>query len=465
MKRSSFLLSILFVLGFVVASHAAARPNIIYVLADDLGFGDLSCYGQKTLKTPNLDRMAAEGMKFTRHYSGSTVCAPSRCVLMTGLHTGHCRVRGNGPGALLPDDKTVATMLKKAGYKTGCFGKWGIGNPPLINDPAIHGFDEFYGYVNMFHAHNFFPEFMVKNGKKVPTRNRLYPDWKRQGEERPEREGFGVSEVKKDYAPTLIFNELIHFLEGSSKEPFFAYYALNIPHTNNEAGREDRVKRDGMEVPSHGQFASKDWPDQEKGFARMIEIIDQDMGKIFLKLKQLGIDDNTIVMFASDNGPHQEGGHLSDFFDSNGDLRGIKRDLTEGGIRTPFLVRWPGVVAAGSTSAHVSAFQDIMPTLCEIAGVDSPETDGISLVPTFTGKGKQGRHTHLYWEFNERGGATAVIKGKWKAIYSKPRKAKEYLKELYDLKADPGETINLAEKNSEIFERMKKIMDSSHSDQ
>ncbi|MDB4459004.1 arylsulfatase [bacterium] len=452
-------------LCFGPSAQATSTPNIIYVLVDDLGYGDLSCYGQATLSTPNLDKMASEGMKFTRHYTGSTVCAPSRCVLMTGLHTGHCRIRGNGPGALADDDVTVGTMMKKAGYQTGCFGKWGIGNPPPLDDPGNHGFDEFYGYVNMFHAHNFYPEFMVKNGEKVTTRNKLFSNWKQENERNPAREGYGVAEVRKDYAPTLIFNEMIQFVEKASEKPFFLYYALNIPHTNNEGGREERIGKNGMEVPSFGKFANKDWPAPEKGFARMIEIIDQDMGKIFLKLKQLGIDDNTVVMFASDNGPHQEGGHMSDFFNSNGDLRGIKRDLTDGGIRTPLLVRWPGVVKAGSKSSHLSAFQDLMPTVCEIVGVQSPKTDGISFLPTLVGKGKQMRHDHLYWEFNERGPAQAVIKGKWKAIYSKPRKAKEYQRELYDQKADPGEMKNIVEENEKVWNRMMKLFKADHIDQ
>ncbi len=455
----------LFPLLIAIGTLEARRPNVIYMLVDDLGYGDLACYGQKTLSTPNLDRMASEGMRFTRHYTGSTVCAPSRCGLMTGLHTGHCRVRGNGPGVLLPSDVTVAAKMKEAGYKTGCFGKWGIGNPPPLDDPAIHGFDEFYGYVNMYHAHNFYPEFMVKNGEKVPTRNVSYPDWKKQEAENPAREGFGVAKVKKDYAPTLISNEMIRFIENTHEEPFFVYYALNIPHTNNEAGRDERVGKDGMEVPSHGQFSDKDWPSPEKGFARMIEIIDGEVGKILLKLKQLGIDEDTILLFASDNGPHQEGGHKADFFDSNGPLRGIKRDLTEGGIRTPFIVRWPGTVKAGSESSHISGFQDLMPTLCDLVGVESPGTDGISFLPTLRGKGMQKKHSHLYWEFGERGPAQAVVQGKWKAIYSKPRRAKEYQMELYNIETDIAEETNLVDKHPEVWQSLRRLMDVSHEDE
>ena len=254
------------VLCFVWAGTlvAAPKPNIIYILADDLGYGDLGCYGQKTLKTPNLDSMAREGMRFTRHYAGSTVCAPSRCVLMTGLHTGHARIRGNGPGQLLPQDVTFAKVLQQNGYQTGCFGKWGIGNPPPLDDPQRHGFDEFYGYINMYHAHNYYPEFMIHNGRKVPLRNVLYDDWrvKRTGP----REGAGVSRVAADYAPQLIADRMLRYIRDCTKQkdkPFFVYYALNIPHANNEGGGEKRIERDGMRVPDWGSHANLDMPDQE----------------------------------------------------------------------------------------------------------------------------------------------------------------------------------------------------------
>jgi len=462
MKVTHLLLAI----GLLFAGDglAAKRPNIIYVLADDLGYGDLSCYGQQTLKTPNLDRMAREGMRFTRHYAGSTVCAPSRCVLMTGLHTGHGRVRGNGPGQLLPTDVTFARLLQEAGYATGCFGKWGIGNPPPLNDPAVHGFDEFYGYVNMYHAHNYYPEWMVKNGKKVPLRNKLYPDWheKRVGP----REGAGVAEVAVDYAPELVAREMLKFIRAKQNEEFFVYYALNIPHANNEGGGETRIDRNGMRVPDHGPFAKRDWPAQEKGFARMMSYIDRDIGRILALLKELGIDNNTLVMFSSDNGPHQEGGHKMPFFDSNGPLKGMKRDLYEGGIRVPFIARWPGTVPAGKTSDHISGFQDIFPTACDLAGVRKrPQTDGISLAPLLTGKaGKQKRHPHLFWEFYERGGKQAVLKGNWKGIRLNSQKNPDAPLELYDLSQDLGEEHNIADQHPELVREMAAIMKAEHVD-
>lgn len=460
MNRLTNILIALTALAVGINAQAARKPNIIYVLADDLGYGDLSCYGQKTLTTPHLDRMAAEGMRFTRHYAGSTVCAPSRCVLLTGLHTGHGRIRGNGAGQLLPTDLTFARVLQENGYTTGCFGKWGIGNPPPLNDPAVHGFDEFYGYINMFHAHNYYPEFVVKNGKKVPLRNKLYADWyeKRSGA----REGAGIAEKAVDYLPQLIADESLKFIRKNAGKPFFMYYALNIPHANNEGGGEARIDRDGMRVPDWGEFGKRDWPDQEKGFAQMIHYIDRDIGNIIRVLKELDIDDNTILMFSSDNGPHQEGGHKMPFFDSNGSLRGMKRDLYEGGIRVPFIARWPGQIAAGKNSSHISGFQDVFPTVCELAGIKTrAKTDGISFAPTLLGR-SQKAHPHLYWEFYERGGKAAVVKGKWKGVRLNIVKNPDAPIELFDLSKDVGEQHNVAAQHPELVRQMARIIAQEH---
>ncbi len=461
MKSLIRLLTGAFVIVCLTA-NAAAKPNIVYVLADDLGYGDLGCYGQRTLSTPNLDKMAEEGMRFLRHYAGSTVCAPSRCVLMTGLHTGHARIRGNGPGQLKPEDVTIAEVLKKAGYATGCFGKWGIGNPPPLNDPQLNGFDEFYGYVNMYHAHNYYPEWLVKNGKKVPLQNKTYADWK---EKRTgPREGAGVAEVARDYAPALISDAAIDFIRKEHKQPFFLYYALNIPHANNEGGGEKRIDRNGMRVPSMGAFAGKDWPIQEKGFAQMMHYIDQDMGRIMKALKDRGIDGNTIVLFSSDNGPHQEGGHKMPFFDSNGPLKGMKRDLYEGGVRVPFIARWPGKVPAGSVSDHISAFQDVFPTLAQLAeAAFSNKVDGLSMVDELMGRaGRQKKHPHLYWEFYEKGGRVAVVKDNWKAIRLNIIKNPNAPIELYDLSGDIGETNNIAKRHPDIVKQLAAIMKEEH---
>ena len=453
-----------FILCLLSPSLVAEQPNIIYILADDLGYGDLSCYGQKTLRTPHLDQMAREGIRFTRHYAGSTVCAPSRCVLMTGLHTGHARVRGNGPGRLHPSDLTIASVLQESGYKTACFGKWGIGNPPPLNDPNEHGFDEFYGYVNMFHAHNYYPEFLVRNGEKEALRNQLYADWK--SKQTPEREGFGVAKVALDYAPRLIFEEAKQFIEENRDGPFFLYYALNIPHANNEGGREGRVSGNGMRSPAFGAFGDKDWPIQEKGFAGMIQTIDEHVGEILTQLKTLGIDKKTAVFFSSDNGPHQEGGHLMNFFNSNGELRGKKRDLYEGGIRVPLIARWPGHIPADQVSQLISGFQDMFPTFADLANIPTPHAiDGITLVPTLLGQAaKQITHPYLYWEFYEQGGKTSVLQGNWKAVKRNFLKNPDAALELYRIDSDPSEENDIANEHPAIVRAISRIMNAEHWD-
>ena len=432
---------------------STTKPNIIYVLVDDMGYGDPSCFGQQKLKTPNLDQMAATGLRLTNHYAGSTVCAPSRCVLMTGLHTGHCTVRSNGNEMLHKDDVTVAQVMKRAGYSTGCIGKWGVGRPGL-KDPNEHGFDYFYDYVCMNHAHNCYPEFIIRNGEKVPLGNVLQEKWR----ERNIYEGAGVAEKRVDFVPHLCQKEVIQFIDKNKEKPFFLYYALNIPHANNEGGRN------GMEVPSFGEFADRDWPDPEKGFAAMIRYIDEYVKEIFGKLKETGLDKNTLVIFTSDNGPHQEGGHVMEYFDSNGQLRGKKRDLYEGGVRVPTIAHWPGVIEPGRENAHVSGFQDIMPTFAELAGVDCPKTDGISMVPTLLGKGEQREHEHLFWEFYEGGGKKAVLKGKWKGVRLNTFKEPDGPIELYDISADISEQKNVASEHPDIVADMARIMKEEHVD-
>ena len=431
---------------------AATRPNIVFILADDLGYGDLGCFGQKVIKAPHLDRLAAEGMRFTRHYAGSTVCAPSRCVLLTGLHTGHARIRGNGPGLLQDEDVTVARVLKQAGYATGCVGKWGLGKPPPLDDPARRGFDHFYGYISMWHAHNFYPEFVIRNGKRVALRNEVAPKWK-------ETDGRGVATKRIDYVPDLVTAEALGFVERNKDRPFFLYWALNVPHANNEAGRA------GMEVPDLGEFADRDWPAPEKGFAAMLRNMDRDVGRLMAKLKDLGLDSRTLVIFTSDNGPHEEGGHKADFFDSSAPLRGTKRDLYEGGIRVPTIARWPGRVPAGRVTEHVSGFQDYFPTFAELAGAEAPATDGISLVPTLLGRpGEQQKHPYLYWEFYERGGKRAAVKGNWKAVQNNVVKNPKAPVELYDLSKDIGEEHNVADAHPDLVAEMAACMKAAHVD-
>ena len=436
------------------------RPNIVFILADDLGYGDLSCYGQQTLETPNLDRMAAEGLRFARHYAGMTVCAPSRCVLMTGMHTGHAAVRTNRDPPMADSTATLASVLKSAGYVTGGFGKWGIGYTIPEDDPNRKGFDHFYGYVDMFHAHNFFPPFLVRDGRREPLDNDLIPG----SDDGPSSgRGNGVAQNPRDYAPEFILNEALRFIDANADDRFFLYLALNTPHANNEGGRGDF--RRGMEVPDFGPFENRDWPIEEKGFARMIHDIDSTVAQVIAKLHQHGIADNTLVIFSSDNGPHQEGGHRVDFFDSNGPLRGHKRDLYEGGIRVPTIAWWPGKIAAGRVTGHLSGFQDYLPTFCELAGIELPETDGLSLLPTLLGhEDDQQRHQALFFEFYEGGGKQAIVTEQWKAVRLNWIDQPDGPLELYDLNADTGEQQDVAAKHPARVQAINQGMAMSHSE-
>jgi arylsulfatase A-like enzyme len=435
MRTGTIIFTCVVLIAFAAPFSAQTRPNIIFIQADDLGYGDLSCYGQRRFRTPNIDRLAAEGMRFTQYYAGSTVCAPSRSALMTGQHTGHTRIRGNARHPLLPEDVTVAEALKSAAYKTALIGKWGLGEAGTTGVPNRQGFDYFFGYLNQRHAHNYYPTFLWRNEKRIDLRN-LVPD--------EDAEGSGVSTNRVDYAHDLMAEEALKFIEGYGGGPFFIYLAFTIPHANNEA------KNKGMEVPDLGEFASEDWPDQEKAKAAMITRLDRDVGRLMALLKKLGIDDNTLVFFTSDNGPHREGGADPDFFDSNGPLRGIKRDLYEGGIRVPMIARWPKRIKAGAKSDQVWAHWDLLPTLAEVAGVKPPAAiDGVSMFNALRGR-RQRDHEFLYWEFHERGFSQAARMGDWKAV----RKSPDSPLELYNLKNDLGEQNDGAAKHPEIVKKI-----------
>ena len=431
-----------------------ARPNIIFILADDLGYGDVGCYVQRRIKTPYIDRLATEGIRFTQAYAGSTVCAPSRCVLMTGLHTGHCRVRGNGGAtpvsqALRPDDVTVATLLKQAGYTTALIGKWGLGNtgPAEVGLPQRQGFDYFYGYLDQGHAHNYYPTFLWRNEEKVSLRNEV-PN------ERPN--GAGVATTRLDYSPDLMADEALAFIRRSKDRPFFLYVSPTLPHANNEA------RNRGMEVPDYGEYAATDWPEPQKGHAAMVGRLDQYVGQVMDLLKDLGLDDKTIVFFTSDNGPHREGGNDPNFNNSNGPLRGIKRDLYEGGIRVPFITRWPKVIRPGQVSDQVVWFADILPTAADLAGTTPPpQIDGTSIVCAVQGQTQDGlRERTLYWEFHEGGFKQAVRKGDWKLVNLGAGRPLE----LYDLSKDIGETTDIAGQNPDVVKRLEAIMNASHTE-
>ncbi len=428
------------------AGESADKPNIIFILADDLGYGDLGCYGQKQIQTPNLDRLAAGGMRFTDHYAGTTVCAPSRCSLMTGLHTGHTYVRGNSevqPMGQLPlpaDTVTLPKVLKRVGYTTALIGKWGLGGPDSTGVPNRQGFDYFFGYLCQRHAHNYYPEFLFRNDQRVPLKNKV-PGGR--------LDGAGVATEKVEYSYDLMEHEALQFVEQNRKGPFFLYLAVTLPHANNEGGKN------GMEVPDYGIYADKNWPEPDKGRAAMISRLDCGVGRLVQKLKDLGIESNTLIFFASDNGPHREGGANPEFFHSSGPFRGIKRDLYEGGIRVPLIARWPGRIKAGGVTDHVSAFWDFLPTLAELTGAPRPaDTDGISLLPTLLGKPEQQRkHEFLYWEFHEGGSKQAVRMGRWKAVrpFGKPL-------ELYDLQTDMGEAHDVADQHPDVVAQIEKYL-------
>jgi arylsulfatase A-like enzyme len=413
----------------LLAGADTKKPNIVFILADDLGYGNLGCYGQQRIKTPNLDKLAAEGMRFTDAYAGSTVCAPSRCALMTGLHTGHCRTRGNkAPDLpLRPQDITVTELLKRAGYRTGLFGKWSLGNIGSTGHPTRKGFDEWFGFFNQSHAHTYYPDALVDND----TIHMLA----------------GNMGKPHQYAPDVILERGLAFLRKPDPRPVFIQFAFTIPHANNELGRDTG---NGMEVPSTEPYNAENWPAPDKNFAAMVTRLDAAVGRI---VEAAG--ENTLIIFTSDNGPHREGGHDPDFFDDNGPLRGIKRDLYEGGIRVPFIARWPGRVKAGAVNTHPIAFWDFLPTACEIGGIETPHgLDGISYLPTLTGQPSQRGHEYLYWEFHERGFAQAIRLGSWKAVRNKPGQTLE----LFDLTNDLGETRDVAGSHPDIVARVEKIL-------
>jgi arylsulfatase A-like enzyme len=435
-------------------------PNIVFILADDLGYGDLSCYGQKKFSTPNIDRLASEGMLFTQHYTGCTVSAPSRSSLMTGQHTGHTPIRGNtgwepeGNWPLKKASVTIAEILKSRGYATGAFGKWGLGYIKTEGDPNSQGFDEFFGYNCQSLAHNYYPDHLWHNSERIDLHEN-------------DNGKTGV------YSADLINDAALEFIENNRNKPFFLFYPTTIPHAELSAKEEYMKMFRGKFLPEkeykgmdrgpdfrHGPYGSQ--PEAHAAFAAMVTQLDDYVGELTKKLSKLGLEKNTIVIFASDNGPHLEGGADPDYFDSNGPLKGYKRDLYEGGIRTPMLVKWPGKVKPASKSDHISAFWDILPTLSEIAGADSIGTiDGISFLPELLGKGQK-QHEYLYWEFHEQQGKIALRMGKWKAVKLDIEKVPHGKTELYDLSSDIGETKDVALSFPDVVHRIDSLLEASH---
>lgn len=439
----------------VILSASGQRPpNIIFIMADDLGYGDVGAYGQRLISTPRIDALAREGQSFTRFYAGSPVCAPSRSALMTGQHTGHTRIRGNANVALQETDITLPALLKTAGYTTGMIGKWGLGDQNTSGAPNKKGFDYFYGYANQTLAHNYYPEAVWENERPDSLGNKV--------EYVPTGVGKGIGGIGREknvYIHDRFLGKTLSFLDANRSNQFFLYLPFTLPHANNEA---KFFQQSGMEVPDLGIYKDKPWTYDQKAQAAMITYLDTQVGAILDKLDELGLRENTIVIFTSDNGPHREGGGDPDFFDSNGPLRGIKRDMYEGGIRVPFIIRWPGKLKAGSTTEQVVAFWDILPTFCEIAGVEAPDgIDGISFLPTLQGR-KQKTHEYLYWEFYEQGGKKAVLFGNWKCVQLNVDNPAETSTELYDLAKDPGEKMNLASRYPDITRKALGIMNAAH---
>jgi arylsulfatase A len=453
----NILSSLLFALSVVLSVSAERAPNIIYILADDLGYGDLSCNGQTHFQTPNIDRLAAEGMKFTQFYSGTTVCAPSRCALLTGMHIGHAVVRGNsefqpeGQQPMPADTYTMAHMLQKAGYTTGLFGKWGLGAPGTASEPLKMGFDRFYGYNCQRQAHHYYPYFLWNDDR----REMLWGN-------------FGLE--TEEYAPTLIHEQTLEFIEENKDKPFFCFYAIIQPHAEMFAPEEYMEKYRGKFMPERSyegtdggpnfrKFAYGSQPEAHAAFAAMVNCIDDYVGDVVAKLKELGIDENTLIIFTSDNGPHQEGGHDPAYFNSTGSQRGFKRDLYEGGIHVPMIARWPGTVPAGNETDHLSAFWDVMPTAADMAGIKAPSNiDGISFLPTLKGDKGQKRHEYLYWEFHELKGRVAIRKGNWKGVrYNVAEDANSPL-ELYNLTADPKEEHDVAGQHPEVVAELNALI-------
>jgi len=456
-----------------------SKPNIIYILADDLGYGELGSYGQKKIKTPCLDKLAAQGIKFSQHYSGSPVCAPSRCTLLTGKHTGHAFIRDNdemrergdvwndpsieGQRPLPAETVTLGTLLQNSGYSTCAVGKWGLGGPDSSGEPNRMGFDHWYGYLCQRQAHNYYPTHLWRNqGKHILEGNQYFSPHQKFPENADSADPANYSAYSgKQYAPDLMTEEALTFIRQQQDKPFFLYLAYPVPHVALQVP-EDSLTEYACAFPETPYLGDKSYlPHQtpRAAYAAMISRMDRDIGRIMSCLQELGLDNNTIVFFSSDNGPTYAGGVDYEFFNSAGALRGLKGSLFEGGIRVPLIVHWQGRIKAGLKSNHISAFWDILPTICDIAGITpAPDTDGISFAPSLFADKTQPQHEYLYWEFRSYGGQQAVRMGKWKAIRTDLRKENtDTTIKLYDLQSDPEEQNNVAEEHPEVIEKIRTI--------
>ena len=452
MMRLVFTLALV-CLSATIAAAADRPPNIVFILADDLGYAELGCYGQEKIRTPRIDRMAAEGMRFTQHYSGCAVCAPSRCALMTGRHMGHAYIRNNsevkpeGQKPIADSVVTIGEILQAAGYACGAMGKWGLGGPDSVGHPNRQGFDLFYGYLCQRHAHNHFPIYLWRNERRV------------------ELAGNTRGLTGEHFSGDLFTDVALEFIRANQDRPFFLYVPYAVPHLAIQVPEDSLAEYRGQWDDSayEGGKGYLPHPAPRAGYAAMVTRMDRDVGRILDLIAELGLDENTLVIFSSDNGPTYDrlGGSDSDFFTSTGPFRGLKGSLHEGGIRVPCVARWPGKIAAGTIRDHISAFWDFVPTACEVAGVDAEvEFDGVSYLPTLLDE-PQPEHEFLYWEFAAYGGQQAVRSGRYKAIRQNMRQGNLEI-ELYDLATDPGETTDLADRELAVLERLTTIMQREH---
>jgi len=432
------------------------KPNVILFLGDDLGYSQLGCYGEQKIHTPNIDRLAASGVRFTQAYSGSPVCAPSRCVLMTGYHTGHAHVRDNreiqpeGQAPIPADTVTLPELLKAEGYATALTGKWGLGFPGSEGDPNKQGFDLFFGYNCQRHAHNHYPTYLRRNGEKIVL------------------EGNDGGATGKQYAPDLCEEESLKFIQANREKPFFLFYATTIPHLALQVPEDSLAEYTGKwaESPYDGKKGYQPNASPRATYAAMVTRFDRSVGRILALLKELGLEDDTLVLFASDNGAtYDVGGYDMDFFKGTGSFRMHKGYVYEGGIRVPLIARWPGKIKPGRTTDHVCAFQDMIPTILEAVGASRPvpkSLDGLSFAPTLLEKGGQAAHDHLYMEFPAYGGQQMVRMGRWKGVRQNLLKKPDAPIELYDLEADIGEKSDVAGAYPDLVAKIRGIMEAEH---
>ncbi|MCP5538009.1 MAG: arylsulfatase [Akkermansiaceae bacterium] len=465
MIRSLIAVSSVFLVIAPAQAQENRKPNVIFILADDLGYGELGCYGQKKIKTPHIDALATQGMKFTQFYSGQTVCAPARCSLLTGLHQGHAQIRHNSPHLqgriqeevddgfvgqwpLKEGTFTIGHLFQRQGYKTACVGKWGLGHPQNSGNPNKQGFDLYYGYACQVQAHNYYPTYLYRNDRKE------YLDGN--------KHGF----TGKVYAADAMEKVCLDFIRENKDQPFFLYFANPIPHVSLQVPDEDLAaytKVFGDEKPFTGEgeeYAYMPHTHPRAAYAAMVSHLDRSVGRINALLKELGLEDDTIVIFTSDNGATFVGGYDREFFDGCGGLRGRKGFLYEGGIRVPLIVRWPGKVKAGSNSEHIGAFWDFMPTFAGLTGAKCPQTDGISILPELLGE-KQAAHDFLYWEFWGYGGWQVMRQGDWKAVQKDLHAGNTHI-ELYNLATDPAEQHDVSAQHPQRVKEMKQKMMQQH---